>query len=89
VTPTTPHPDPAALLAELLAGIAPEVDLAAIGPDEDLREAADLDSMDMLNLVTALHEATGIDVPEADVDRLATPAGFAAYVEAARDDQVR
>lgn len=68
-----------ALVADILAGIAPEADLSAVRDDEDLREALDLDSMDMLNLVTALHERTGRDIPEEDTPRLVTLAGIAAF----------
>lgn len=75
--------DARALLARLLHGIAPEVDLADCGPDAGLQEEFDLDSMDFLNLVTALHEQTGIDVPERDYPQLATVGGFVAYVAAA------
>ncbi len=75
--------DARALLANLLGRIAPEVDLDQIDPEAALQEAAELDSMDFVNLVTALHEATGIDVPERDYPRLATVDGFVAYVAAA------
>jgi acyl carrier protein len=68
------------LLARLLHGIAPEADLDAVDPAELLQEELDLDSMDFLNLMTALHEETGIDVPERDYPRLATLDGFVAYV---------
>jgi acyl carrier protein len=40
-------------------------------------------SVDFLNLVTALHDETGIEVPERDYPRLATLDGFVAYVIAA------
>ena len=36
--------------------IAPEADPAAIAPDVDLRDQLDIDSMDFLNFVIALHE---------------------------------
>jgi len=62
--------------------LGPEVDLAAVGKDEDLRETLDLDSMDFLNLVIALHEATGRDIPESDYPRLRTLAGMIAYFAA-------
>jgi acyl carrier protein len=39
--------------------------------------------MDFLNLVTALHEETGIDVPERDYPLVATIDGFVTYVAAA------
>jgi acyl carrier protein len=74
--------DPRALLAGLLRRIAPEVDLDDVDPDADLQDEVDLDSMDFLNLVTALHEATGIDVPERDYPALSTVNGFVAYVGA-------
>ena len=54
------------LLATLLHRVAPDVDLDALGRDDILQEAADLDSMDFLNLLTALHDLTGVDVPESD-----------------------
>jgi acyl carrier protein len=75
--------DARSLLARLLHGVAPEVDIDRIDPAASLQEAAELDSMDFLNLVTALHEETGIDVPERDYPLVATIDGFVAYVAAA------
>lgn len=72
--------DARALLGRLLHRIAPEVDLDEVDPDASLQESLDLDSMDFLNLVTALHDETGIDVPERDYPSLSTIAGFVAYV---------
>ena len=69
-----------ALAADILADIAPEAELAGVGDAEDLRQALDLDSMDFLNLVIALHERTGIDIPEADYPQLFTLAGMARYL---------
>jgi len=78
------NPDEArALLARLLHEIAPESDLSSVDPDALLQDELDLDSMDFLNLVTALHDETGIDVPERDYPQLATVGGFVAYVAAA------
>ena len=68
------------LAAAVLAGIAPEADLASVGPDEDLRSALDLDSMDFMNLVVALSERMGRPIPEADTPRLHTPRGLLAYL---------
>ena len=75
--------DARSLLARLLHGIAPEIDLTGSSDDVLLQEELDLDSMDFLNLVTALHDATGIDVPERDYPRLASIGGFVAYVTGA------
>ena len=68
-----------ALLAEILAEIAPEASLAGLKSDEDLREAIDLDSIDFQNLVIGLHERTGAPIPEADYPRLVTLDGMIAY----------
>jgi acyl carrier protein len=70
------------LVKEELNNIAPEVDLATVDPAADLREAIDIDSMDFLNLVTALHHRTGIEIPELDYPKLITLSGMVAYLEA-------
>ncbi len=78
-------PDAIRILAvEILSGIAPEADFAALGDDEALREVLDLDSMDFLNFVAALHKATGVDIPEADYRKLFTLAGVQKYLSAQR-----
>jgi acyl carrier protein len=69
------------IICDVLGGIAPEADLNAVAGDEDLREALDLDSMDFLNFVVALHERTGIDIPEVDYPRLRTLDKAIAYFE--------
>ena len=75
--------DARALLARALSGIAPEVDLDEVDADAPLQEAMDLDSMDFLNLVAALHEATGLELPERDYPRLSSVRGFVEYLTAA------
>lgn len=68
------------IAAEVLAGIAPEADLSAVGDDQDLREALDLDSMDFLNFVIGLGQRGGVKIPEADTPRLHTMRGLVAYL---------
>jgi acyl carrier protein len=63
-----------------LSDIAPEADLDRLDPAADLQEAVDLDSMDFLNLVTAVGEATGVDIPERDYPLVATLSGCVAYL---------
>jgi acyl carrier protein len=70
------------VLTRLLSGIAPEVDLAALDPAATLTDEGDLDSMDFLNLVTALHQETGIEVPERDYPALQTVDAFVDYIAA-------
>ena len=67
---------------EELSNIAPETDPASIGPDDDVREALDIDSMDVLNLVIALHGRFQVDIPEIDYPKLLTIAGATAYLAA-------
>jgi acyl carrier protein len=58
--------DVRAVLAEELGNIAPDVDPQKIDPSADLREALDIDSMDFLNFVTAIHHRLGVDLPKID-----------------------
>jgi acyl carrier protein len=74
--------DPYALLTRLLQRIAPEIDLDSVDRSEPLQDAAGLDSMGFLNLIAALYEETGIEVPERDFPALASVDGFVDYVDA-------
>lgn len=65
---------------DILGGIAPEADLGTLSEGDELREVLDLDSMDFLNFIAALHQATGVDIPEADYKRLCTLAGIGSYI---------
>jgi acyl carrier protein len=69
-----------ALLAAALHQVAPEVDLAAVDPDLPLQEATGMDSMDFLNLVTAIHDRTGNEIPFRDYPRLSTLKLFVSYL---------
>jgi len=68
------------LIADVLAGIAPEADLASVSDTEDLRDALDLDAIDFLNFVVGLAQKTGRKIPEADTPRLYTLRGMLAYL---------
>jgi acyl carrier protein len=70
------------VVVEELGNIAPEVDLAAVDPAADLREAIDIDSMDFLNFVTALHHRLGFNIPELDYPKLITMNGAIEYLQA-------
>jgi acyl carrier protein len=54
----------------------------ADGARARLQEDLELDSMDVLNVMAALSERTGVDIPEADYPRLATIGGAADYLTA-------
>lgn len=60
------------IFLEELGNIAPEADSRRLDPSVDLREALDLDSMDFLNLMTAIHRRVGVNIPELDYPKLFT-----------------
>ncbi len=64
----------------VLGEIAPEADLDHLRPDAGFREQLDLDSMDFLNFIIALHEATQVDIPERDYPQLASLKGCVEYL---------
>jgi len=70
------------VIQEELNNIAPEADLASVSPAADLREAIDIDSMDFLNFIIAIHHRLGIDIPEIDYPKLVTLDGALAYIDA-------
>jgi acyl carrier protein len=74
------EPDIRRLAADVLAGIAPETDLATVNDGADLRDALDLDSMDFLNFIVGLHQGSGVPIPEADYPKLFTLGGIVAYL---------
>jgi len=65
-----------------LCRIAPEVVPADLDPGVPLRDQVDLDSMDWLNFLIALHGRLGVDIPEADYRRLATLDDLVAFLAA-------
>lgn len=70
------------VILEELGNIAPDADPSDLAGDEDIRDALDLDSMDVLNFVTALHERLGVTIPDKDQRELLTLDGALAYLEA-------
>jgi len=69
-----------ALVRQEILRIAPDVDTDAIDRSGDLREECDIDSLDFLNLVTALGKALSIHMPEADYPKMRTFDALVAYL---------
>jgi acyl carrier protein len=63
-----------------LSRLAPDIDFDDIDRTGDLREEYDIDSLDFLNLVTALGKALGIPMPEADYPKMRTFDDLVAYL---------
>lgn len=68
------------LIITELGNIAPEADFDGLDPKADLREALDIDSLDFLNFIAALHKKTGVNVPESDYRKLLTLEGATIYL---------
>ncbi|MGB4062419.1 MAG: acyl carrier protein [Azonexus sp.] len=60
--------------------LAPEVDPTKIIADKPLRTQIDLDSMDWLNVLAAIHEKLGVDIPESDYGKVQTLDSIVAYL---------
>lgn len=71
------------VVLRVLGQIAPEADLERLQPDVAFREQLDLDSMDLLNFVIALHRELHVAIPEDDYPKLATLRGCVDYLTAA------
>ena len=69
-----------AVVLRELGTIAPEADLETLDPKADLREALDIDSMDFLNFVTAIHKRLCVEIAERDYPKLFTLAGAIDYL---------
>jgi acyl carrier protein len=69
------------VIAELKR-IAPEIEDGDLVPGKLLREQVDLDSMDWLNFLVALHERLKVEIPEADYAKLGTLDQVVAYLSA-------
>ena len=67
-------------VSKILRKIAPEANLDRIGPDENLREALDIDSFDFLNVMIGLHEELKIEIPESDYQKLRTLNDLVSYL---------
>ncbi len=68
-------------LIDALRSVAPESDPASIDETASLRDTLDLDSMDFLNFLIAVHQALHVDIPEADYGKVQTLQSAVAYVE--------
>jgi len=72
------------IVIRALTEVAPEIDPVGIDPGTDLAEQLDIDSMDFLNVIVAVHAQTGIEIPERDYPKLSTLDDAVAYLLAAQ-----
>lgn len=67
-------------VAECLRSIAPEVDISSCDGAAPMTRELDLDSMDLLSLLAAVAERTGVDIPDSEVDSEWSLDDLVAYV---------
>jgi len=70
------------VVLQALSAVAPDADIEALDPAGDLAEQLDIDSIDLLNVVVAVHERTGVEIPERDYPKLTTVDDAVAYLVA-------
>lgn len=64
----------------VIKSVAPELEESELRADRPLRDQIDLDSMDWLNVLVALHEKLHVDIPEADYGKLVTLDNLVGYL---------
>lgn len=69
-------------ILEILVDIAPEVEPDEIRSERTLRSQVDLDSMDWLNFLVALHQQLQVEIPESDYQKLVTLDDLIRYLQA-------
>lgn len=67
------------ILAELV-NIAPDLDPGDIGDEDHLMDDLGIDSLDFVNLLSALQMRLGIPLPEIDYPRLTSVAALSKYL---------
>jgi acyl carrier protein len=67
-------------VVDALRSVAPESDPTSLDETARLRDELDLDSMDFLNFVIAVHTSLHVDIPEADYGKVQTLGGAVRYL---------
>lgn len=66
---------------ECLVAVAPDIDADTVADTDLLQEDLELDSMDILNLVTALHKRFGVAIAESEYLQIATAGKAVKYLQ--------
>lgn len=65
---------------QLLKRIAPETDPTRLLPEENIREALNIDSFDALQLIVSISETLNVDIPEEDYGKTSSLKNLIAYL---------
>ena len=71
-----------AAVVEAVLEVAPDLEPDELEDDVDLYRDLDLDSMDCVQIVAALHRRLGVTVPEADYPHLQSVGSTVRYLQA-------
>jgi acyl carrier protein len=66
---------------DCLVAVAPDIDPGTVEDNDHLQDDLELDSMDILNLVAALHKRFGVAIAESDYLQIATPGKAVKYLQ--------
>ena len=66
---------------QALYDVAPDIAGEPIEPDQAFREQFEVDSMDFLNFIIALHKATRVEIPEKDYAMLQSLSSAVNYLK--------
>lgn len=66
---------------QLLQRIAPETDPSRLMPEENIREALNIDSFDALQFIVAISEKLNVDIPEEDYGKTSSMKSLVAYLD--------
>jgi len=81
MTPALVRPVTCAQIRAFLAELDTLIDSGTLRDDTLFTEAG-ADSLDFFNVLTAIEVATGVHIDDHDIERVNTPAGLAAYLNA-------
>ena len=70
------------LVLDLIDTVAPGAASGEVDPRGRLRDEMDLDSLDFLRIVQAIHDRTGVDIPESDYGSVESLDALVDYVSA-------
>ena len=70
-----------ALVFTELENVAPGCAPGSADPGASLQDELDIDSMDFLNFIIALHERLNVEIPESDYPKLATLNAIVTYLQ--------
>lgn len=66
----------------VLRPITPEADFDELAPNENMQEALDIDSFDVLKFFILLYEELGVEIPEEDYGEIITLNDLIGYLAA-------